>query len=111
MLPNSQRLAAVEGLGTYQKVSTTPQQKTIVFKNQQGQIVKKIQGTDDALLEQQVAEQVEAIKASGSFNAMKGKTDFPAANYKTKIPKKSYQKKPVAAESERAVRIALYYHI
>ncbi|XP_050303439.1 titin-like [Anthonomus grandis grandis] len=39
-------------------------QKTILIKNQLGQTVRKIQGTDDADLDRQVAEQLEAIKAS-----------------------------------------------
>ncbi|XP_066137386.1 microtubule-associated protein futsch-like isoform X2 [Euwallacea fornicatus] len=39
-------------------------QKTILIKNQLGQTVRKIQGTDDADLDRQVAEQLEAIRAS-----------------------------------------------
>ncbi|XP_076258643.1 uncharacterized protein LOC143195433 isoform X1 [Rhynchophorus ferrugineus] len=38
-------------------------QKTILIKNQLGQTVRRIQGTDDAELDRQVAEQLEAIKA------------------------------------------------
>lgn len=40
------------------------QQKTILITNQHGQTVRKIQGTNEALLDKQVAEQLEAIKVS-----------------------------------------------
>ncbi|XP_018330486.2 uncharacterized protein LOC108740614 [Agrilus planipennis] len=69
--------------------------KTIVIKNQQGQIVKKIQGTDDALLEQQVQEQVQAIKASSSFTALKTQNKIETISKTSKSPtKRSYPKKP-----------------
>ncbi|XP_019768266.2 titin homolog isoform X1 [Dendroctonus ponderosae] len=48
---------------TIQRPVSKPQ-KTILIKNQLGQTVRKIQGTDDADLDRQVAEQLEAIKAS-----------------------------------------------
>ncbi|KAJ8966417.1 hypothetical protein NQ317_013342 [Molorchus minor] len=44
-------------------VTTGKTQKTILIKNQHGHTVRKIQGTDDELLDKQVAEQLEAIKA------------------------------------------------
>ncbi|XP_060527328.1 titin-like isoform X2 [Cylas formicarius] len=46
------------------KIPGQKMQKTILIKNQHGQTVKKIQGTDEDELDRQVAEQLEAIKAS-----------------------------------------------
>ncbi|CAH0553598.1 unnamed protein product [Brassicogethes aeneus] len=48
------------------KNQKTVRQKTILIKNQHGQTVRTIQGTDDELLDKQVAEQLEAIKAKAS---------------------------------------------
>ncbi|RZC39734.1 titin-like, partial [Asbolus verrucosus] len=82
-----------------QKVQLKPQ-KTILIKNQHGQTVRKIQGTDDALLDQQVAEQIEAIKASG---VLQQKQEI--LNYKTQPPKsfrRSYAKKIIESPKPTA---------
>ncbi|KAF5286651.1 hypothetical protein FQR65_LT12482 [Abscondita terminalis] len=79
-----QKLSLQDSLNTFKG-----QQKTIVIKNQQGHIVKKLHGTDDAFLEQQVAEQVQAIKASGSFSTTN----------KIKPPLKRSYKKPEAQKN------------
>uniref|UniRef100_A0A1Y1MWZ1 PWWP domain-containing protein n=1 Tax=Photinus pyralis TaxID=7054 RepID=A0A1Y1MWZ1_PHOPY len=91
-----QKVPLQEGLSTFKNSTLPSQQKMIIIKNQQGQIVKRFQGTDDALLEQQVAEQVQAIKAnSGSFSPMNLTT-------KVKPPvKRTYIKKPEAQKSTK----------
>ncbi|GJQ77649.1 hypothetical protein Trydic_g12777 [Trypoxylus dichotomus] len=53
------------------KPGTSGQHRTIIIKNPQGQTVKKIQGTDDALLDQQVAEQLQAISRASANQQLK----------------------------------------
>ncbi|XP_044262220.1 titin-like [Tribolium madens] len=95
-----------------QKVPIKPpplQQKTILIKNQHGQTVRKIQGTDDALLDKQVAEQIEAIKASGVLQQKqeilnyKNKTSTVRRSYVKKIdsPKKTEPVPPLAPISPK----------
>lgn len=99
--PNRKIQLQPQKMVVQERLKTTPvqgQQKTIVIKNQQGQIVKKIQGTDDAFLEQQVAEQVQAIKASGSFSSIKGRQELVVNKMKPPI-KRSYPKKPTLLET------------
>ncbi|KAL3279615.1 hypothetical protein HHI36_017121 [Cryptolaemus montrouzieri] len=73
-------------------------QKTILIKNQHGQTVRKIQGTDDALLDKQVAEQLEAIKVS-SLKAQQRQQELSAktssvAKQIPNITRKPYSKRP-----------------
>lgn len=73
-----------------------PPQKTILIKNQHGQTVRKIQGTDDALLDQQVAQQIEAIKASGVLNQ---KQDI--LNFKTnRTIRRTHSRRPVQPQQK-----------
>ncbi|XP_018561445.1 titin [Anoplophora glabripennis] len=69
-------------------------QKTILIKNQHGQTVRKIQGTDDELLDKQVAEQLKAIKAS---SGMKFSSQQKAVDIEKTAPKgtlrRSYSKR------------------
>lgn len=44
--------------------------RTVVIKNNKGQTIKRIQATNDALLEQQVAEQIEAINKAAAKKMM-----------------------------------------
>ncbi|EEZ97549.2 titin [Tribolium castaneum] len=76
-----------------QKVPIKPPQKTILIKNQHGQTVRKIQGTDDALLDKQVAEQIEAIKASGVLQQKQNTTATPKTVTTTPTVRRSYVKK------------------
>jgi hypothetical protein len=90
-----------------------PPQKTILIKNQHGQTVRKIQGTDDALLDKQVAEQIEAIKASGVLQQKQEILNYKSApksfrrSYAKKIetssPKPVVQKVPPPPKPETAV--------
>lgn len=73
------------------KPSTSGQQRTIIIKNPQGQTVKKIQGTDDALLDQQVAEQLQAISRASANQQLKDLS--PRISAKPPAPKKPYIKK------------------
>ncbi|KAI4460083.1 hypothetical protein MML48_6g00017260 [Holotrichia oblita] len=72
------------------KPSTSGHQRTIIIKNPQGQTVKKIQGTDDALLDQQVAEQLQAISRASANQHLKDLS--PRISAKS-VPKKPYIKK------------------
>lgn len=64
----------------------TGQQRTIIIKNPQGQTVKKIQGTDDALLEKQVAEQIEAINRAAGTKTNYKQVALKRASYPGKKP-------------------------
>ncbi|KAL1490288.1 hypothetical protein ABEB36_013006 [Hypothenemus hampei] len=81
-----------------QKTPSKPQ-KTILIKNQLGQTVRKIQGTDDADLDRQVAEQLEAIKASARLQQSNKApeiinfTNRAIPNSKPSTIRKSYAKK------------------
>ncbi|XP_044762273.1 titin-like [Coccinella septempunctata] len=76
-----------------------PQQKTILITNQHGQTVRKIQGTNEALLDKQVAEQLEAIKVS----SMKAQLKQQEANARATITSKPHTvpaRKPVVKRPE-----------
>lgn len=79
-------------VGNTTLLNKTPRHKTVLIKNQFGQTVKTIQGPDDELLEKQVAEQLEAIKASSAMRQQANKQQEVLRS--AKLPaKKSHLKK------------------
>lgn len=67
------------------QINKPPQQKTIVITNQHSQTIRKIQGTNEALLDKQVAEQLEAIKVS----SMKAQQKQQEANTRATLANKT----------------------
>ncbi|KAK9871087.1 hypothetical protein WA026_011371 [Henosepilachna vigintioctopunctata] len=80
-----------------QQTTKVHPQKTILIKNHQGQTVKKVQGTDEALLDKQVAEQIEAIKVS-SLKSLQRQQELVIKTSGSKpsaiMNRKSYSKRP-----------------
>ncbi|XP_022919687.2 uro-adherence factor A-like [Onthophagus taurus] len=74
------------------KPGPSGQQRTIIIKNPQGQTVKKLQGSNDALLDQQVAEQLQAINRATAKSQLK-ETQTIKPSPKPHPIKKSYAKK------------------
>lgn len=85
--------AAIQKLAT----TTSKPQKTILIKNQHGQTMRKIQGTDDELLDKQVAEQLKAIKASSGMKF--------SSQQKTLEPEKVTPKTPVRRSYSKRVEV------
>ncbi|XP_030755685.1 titin-like isoform X2 [Sitophilus oryzae] len=92
----SSKTTPVQGKKVVQKGKP---QKTILIKNQLGQTVRKIQGTDDAELDRQVAEQLEAIKASARQQQANKTPEI--LNFTNRLaaapkpaPRRAYMKKP-----------------